>query len=322
MPTADLVQPHELGQGVVGAHQVAINERQGHELHLVIVFLLLRGQLDIAAGVNLVRQVQALILGHAEGEAVELFLQLIQPAVADDLLECVGGQLALDKDRVPGLEGIEAGAVQAVWPQEFALAVQIQRGLGDGGTSGNPPVPRFAGHLDDALGALGVGGLDGGRFIHGHEGRGDTQERAGVGHTFFGAERLDVHDHDAQLVEGVDHLLHLQLLRLAGRGRPACHLVADVIRHVLGQLGLIPISVYALWCHNEHCIDLALVVEHGRVVDEHEAFARAHLCEQRRLRMLPKALQIRRLMHKRLVLERIPLQKIIHDFLPFFEKGY
>ena len=78
----------------------------------------------------------------------------------------------------------------------------------------------------------------------------------------------------------------------------------------------------ALWCHNEHCIDLALVVEHGRVVDEHEAFARAHLCKQRRLRMLPKALQIRRLMHKRLVLERIPLQKIIHDFLPFFEKGY
>jgi hypothetical protein len=38
--------------------------------------------------------------------------------------------------------------------------------------------------------------------------------------------------------------------------------------------------------------------------------------------MFPKALQIRRLMHKWLVFERIPFQKIIHLFLPFFDKGY
>ena len=321
MPADDLVQPHELGQSVVGGHHVAVDQRQGHELHLVVGLGLLVGELDLAAREHLVRQVQALILGHAEGEAVELLLQLVQVPVADDLLERVGGHLAFDKDRVPRLEGVVAVVVETRRRQELALAVQVQRALGDRGPCGDALVDRLLAHLDDVFGALGVGGLDGGALIDGHIGVGHPQEGPGKGHALLGAERFDVHDQDTQGVHRLEHGLHLGLLSLAWRWRPAGHRVGDVGRHVLWDLPRVPVTIDALGGHHQHGVDLALVVEHCRVVDQHEALACAHVGQQSNVRVLPETLQKCGLMQEGLVLERVPLQKIIHDSLPFLKKG-
>ena len=122
--TADLLQPHDLRERVVGGHHRAVvHHGQGHELHLLVVFLLLWREINLAAHEHLVRQVQALVLGHAEGELVELLLQLIQVPVADNLFERMGRHLAFNEDRVPCLEGIEAVVAQAVVAQKLTLAV-------------------------------------------------------------------------------------------------------------------------------------------------------------------------------------------------------
>ena len=319
--TANLLQPHDLRERVVGGHQRAvIHHGQGHELHLLVVLFLLWRELNLPAHEHLVGQVQALVLGHAEGELVELLLQLIQVPVAYDLLECVGWHLAFNEDRVPRLEGVEAVVVQAVVAQKLALAVQVQRALGDGRSGGDAAVHGFLANLDDALGALGPGRLDRGAFINRHEGVGHTQKRAGKQHALVCAEGLDVHHQHPQLVCAGQHLLHLQLLRFARRRRPACHGQRDVLWHVLGYLGGVPIAVDTFGCYDEHRIDPALVIEHRCVVDEHEALARAHLCENSNFFVLPETLQKCSLVGERLVLKRVVIEKIFHGFLSFLKK--
>ena len=50
-----------------------------------------------------------------------------------------------------------------------------------------------------------------------------------------------------------------------------------MIRHMLRYLGLVPITVHALGGNDQHGVDLAFVVQHSCVVDEHEALASAHV---------------------------------------------
>ena len=127
MATHDLMQAHDLRERIVGGHQVAVDQSERHQLHLVVVGDLLFGELDLTAQEDLVWKVQALFFGHAESEVLQLFLQLVQVAIADDLLESVGGHLAFNKDRVPGLEGKVAVVVEVAGAEEFALAVDVQR---------------------------------------------------------------------------------------------------------------------------------------------------------------------------------------------------
>ena len=258
--TANLMQPHDLREGIVGGHQVALNQGERHQLHLVVVGGLLFRQLNLTAHKHLVRQVQAFILGHAKREAIELLLQLIQVAIANDLFERVRGHLALNQNGVARLERVVAVAVQALGPKELALAVQIQRGLGHRGACCNTPVPRITGHFDDALCALGCWRFDGGAFVYGHECIGHSQERARMGHALLCAECLDVHDQNAHGVHSIHHLVHLFALGLTGSGRPTSNSGLNVLRHMLWQFGCIPVAVHPFWRYDEHRVDLALVV--------------------------------------------------------------
>jgi len=65
--------------------------------------LLIR-HVDLSLDVELVRQVQAFLFLDAEAEAIELFFELIESLVADDLLEAMACQASLYDDRVPCLE--------------------------------------------------------------------------------------------------------------------------------------------------------------------------------------------------------------------------
>ena len=104
-------------------------------------------QVHFALDIELVWQVQAFLLFHAEREAIELFFQLVQATVAHDLLEAVRVELALDCDGVARLEHVVAAHIQAAVRQECALLVQVHRALGDRGACEDAPVPRTTAHL-------------------------------------------------------------------------------------------------------------------------------------------------------------------------------
>ena len=110
--TAYLVQPHDLGQSIVSRHQISIDQRQRHELHLIVVFLLFNSEFNVSTHKDFIWQIQAFIFGHAVRKVTQLFLQLIQVSIAHNLLECMRGQLAFNKDRIASLEGIKTVVVK------------------------------------------------------------------------------------------------------------------------------------------------------------------------------------------------------------------
>ena len=201
---------------------------------MVVVGLLFLGQFHVPAGIDFVGQIKAFFLGHTKGKVVQFLLQFIQPAVANNLLERVGCQLAFYKDRVPRLEGVVTAGIEAVRAKEFALGVQVKRTLGNGGAGGNAAIPRFLANMHNALGALGRVRLDRGAFVDSHEAFGDPQKQLGKGRAFLRAERLDVHDQDAHRVHRIHHGIHLCFLCLARGGRPTGNGPRNVVRQVLG----------------------------------------------------------------------------------------
>ena len=217
-------------------------------------------------------------------------MQFLQPPIAHNLLEGVRGQSALQKNGISRLKCVVAGAVEAAVVQEFALRVQVQGASGHRGAGCNPAVLRIPAYFNQGNAAFCRMVFDGGALIYGHERLGDPEKSFGVGRPFLCAERLNIHDQNAKLVRSFQHGLHFQLLRLAGRGGPTGHAVADVVRHVLGYFTPVPVLVDPLRGHNQHGVDLAFVVEHCAVVYQHKALSRPHFSEQSHVFLLPKPL--------------------------------
>ena len=217
-------------------------------------------------------------------------------SIADYLLKGVGRHLALYEDRIPCLKRVKAGVIQAFLAQKIALGVQIQRAFGHRRACSDPPEHRLFAYLDDGLRALGCVVLDGSGFINRHEGFGDAQEHLGELLTLLRAERLDVHDQDAKIIDGSQHVFHLFLFRLPRRSIPTRHLVGDVLWHMLGDFRAVPVPVHPFGRDDQHGVDLTLVVQHGCIVDEHEALACSHLGEQGHLSVFVETLQIGGLM--------------------------
>ena len=96
MPADDLMQPHQLRQRVHRGHQPFVELRQRHRLHLVVRLDLLVGEVNLALDIELVGQIQALLLLDTEAEAIKLFFELVELSIADDLLEAVCRDAALE----------------------------------------------------------------------------------------------------------------------------------------------------------------------------------------------------------------------------------
>ena len=104
-----MLEAHDLRQDALcGSKLAAFHLGKGQLLHLLIEFCLFRRQLDIAADVDLGGQVQAILFQDAVAKHVKLRIQLIQAAVARDLLKAAMAHRPALYDGITGLKGKEA----------------------------------------------------------------------------------------------------------------------------------------------------------------------------------------------------------------------
>ena len=112
--TDDLLQPHDLGQGIRGGRHPLVKGGKRHQDHLVIRSFLLWRELHFPAQEGLLWQIKALVFAHTERKLGKLLMQLIKPAVAHHLLKRVGANTALHGHRITGQEGVVTRQPQAI----------------------------------------------------------------------------------------------------------------------------------------------------------------------------------------------------------------
>jgi hypothetical protein len=66
-----------------------------------------------------------------------------------------------------------------------------------------------------------------------------------------------------------------------------------------------PVAIDSFWGYDQKPVELALVVKHGHVVDQHETFARAHVSEKGGGMVIPEALKVGLLVYKWLVFKGV-----------------
>ena len=118
------------------------------------------------------------------------------------------------------------------------------------------------------------------------------------------AKRFNVHHKHLQVLRDPEHRIKGLGLRLLRAWVPDRHAIHHVIRHVLRDLKLEPVTVHALGRHDQSTINLALIVEHRNVVDQHEALARTGVGKKRTNRLSVEPLQVSLLMQEGFVFKR------------------
>ena len=185
--------------------------------------------------------------------------------------------------------------------------IQIKGRLGHRRARHDATILRHFACFFSVFAAFAVWRLDRRRLIDRHHRVVDEQKPLSKLRALWRRERLDVHHEDLQVLSDLEQRIKGLLLRLAWRCCPQRHAVDHMVRHVLRDLGVDPVAVHALRRDDQRSINAALIVEHGNVIDEHEALASAHVREQGGDLMVPEPLKIRGLMRERLVFKPISL---------------
>ena len=106
---ANLLQAHDLRQNALCGGQLSIfHFGEGQLLHLLVKLFLFRRKRYIAANVDFGRKIQAILFQDAVAKRVQLRIQLIQAAVARDLLKAAMAHRPALYDGITGLKGKEA----------------------------------------------------------------------------------------------------------------------------------------------------------------------------------------------------------------------
>ena len=122
---------HLCDDGRRGDKLAAVQHGHGHGTDLLVHLELLVGQADVACGVDLLRQIEAVLLQHTEAVLIDPLGQLLEVPVSDDLLEGHRPHAPLLCHRVPVLERVEAVEAQGPRSEELELSKGIHRRLGD-----------------------------------------------------------------------------------------------------------------------------------------------------------------------------------------------